>query len=121
MAYDEKLLKALDEAMAPNGKLDDKAFKFFFDEWIETLATFTEPDPSDEDEYGPWRDSTMKHQVFDYWGTVRPKNAGNAEAWKNKNDLAWVLTDAASFDAEIKQDILKTIQEFTRKHAKADK
>lgn len=93
-----------------NGKVDDKKFDYLFFKFGEDAAVITEPDPDDEDNYGAWSDSTLKHQIFDYWPTNRPKSAGQ---WPSGiNDLPWVLMGYADDESEIIEDIRTAIKNY---------
>lgn len=100
-----KLLEHLDNVLAPNGKFDVEIFTKLFNAYCESLSSMTEPE--DEEDRGPWKDSTMKHQIFDYWPTNRPKNHKNAKLWSGTNDLAWVLADYADYDPDITKELFK--------------
>ena len=107
MKYNKKMLSILDEALSPDGKkIDHKLFDQLFSEFGEDLAVFTEPDPKDEDEYAMWSESTLKHQVFDYWGDARPKNLRPFPG----NDLPWVLACYSATDPSINKIILKILK-----------
>lgn len=64
MISNKKLLKTLDDAIAPGGVIDDKAFTVFFDKYAQDIANINEPE--DEDERDAFNDATLKHQAFDY-------------------------------------------------------
>jgi hypothetical protein len=65
---------------------------------------FIHGEDTDEDgSYDAFCDATMKHQIFDYWPSNRPKGLGNFPA--NTNDLPWVLADYATMDPLHKEAI----------------
>jgi hypothetical protein len=106
---DKKLLAELDKFLMPGGELNEPRFEYLFDIYAGDLSSYTEPDEESED-WEPWNDSTMKHQIFDYWPTNRIARHPNFELWKNWNDLAWVLADYAPDD-----DWVKGLRLATRK------
>lgn len=113
------LLEKLDNFVAPNGKLDSQAFKYLFDEYGEMLSSYTEPSDEDMDEWEPWNESTLKHQVFDYWPTDR--TGGNYP--KDINDLPWVISEYIKFteDKETEEEILKFIEKYNKTESYAKK
>jgi len=107
MKYNKKILSILDEALSPDGKnIDNDLFDKLFNEFGEDLAVFTEPDPKDEDTYEMWNESTLKHQVFDYWIDSRPKNARPFPG----NDLPWILACYSAADPSVNKSILKILK-----------
>jgi hypothetical protein len=113
----KEFLKALDDVIAPNGKVDKKAFMFFFDAWCEDLSLFNravleDVEDIDEDDLAAFDDSTMKHQVFSYGADGR-----TTSPWNENNDLPYLLANMASEDEEFEKEIRESIEDWKKQRS----
>ena len=108
-------LEVLDAAFIDNGKINLSVWDYMWDKWAEALAYHTEPPHDDLEEYEPWRDSTVKHQVFSYWPTSRPSSHPNKRVWKGTNDLAWCLAEYVEGDKDLEQDVREDLEKAMEK------
>jgi hypothetical protein len=122
----KELLDLLDNTIAPNGVVDEKAFNYFYDEYSESLMYIGEPAedgddcecPMTNDEHEPecnagawsaWNDSSLKHKIFTY-GPQRPAGLGNYP--KGKSDLPYILAYQAELDEEFAEDLMEEIENY---------
>jgi hypothetical protein len=109
MQIDTELLGLLDETLAPEGHLDEKAFEHFYDKFAEDLMYVGEPSEDDEDEWASWEESSLKHKLFTY-GPLRPSGLGKYP--KDKNDLPFLLAFHAYENPEFTDDLLDEIGNY---------
>jgi hypothetical protein len=107
--YNKELLELLDDTIAPGGKVDVKAFDYFYNEFSENLQYVGEPSEEDEEAHEGWSCCTLKHQIFDY-APERPAGVGHYP--KDQNDLPFVMAYWAEMDEEFAEDLMEKLLEY---------
>lgn len=104
----DNLLAMLDAYLAPDKKLNDERWNYLYDLMWEALSNHTEP--TDKESRDAWCDATVKHMIFSYWPTERPKELKSN--WpEGVNDLSWVIIDYIKGDTEARQELEDIIGE----------
>ncbi len=109
MNIDKELLDLLDETIAPEGSLDEKAFNHFYNKYAEELKYIGEPSEDDEDDWAAWEESTLKHKLFTY-GPERP--AGLGKYPNDKSDISYLLAYHAFENPEFTDELLDEVTNF---------
>jgi len=109
---DKEMLAMLDDVFIKDGKLNQKVYDEFFWGPGRDVAMFLEPDENeDPDGSAAWHDSTLKHQIHDYYdGPLRKTGI-----WKNSYDLPSVLVRFSSGDADSQEELLDVIKDVKKK------
>lgn len=106
------LLATLDSIIAPSGFFDQSAYDFFLDKNAELLSLMTEPDiTEDEDEWNSWNESTLKHQIFDFMKSQRPRIL-NKPYLQTYNDLPWAIVTMVKAYVDMDKEVDKQIAEW---------
>lgn len=112
MSFNKQILHLLDNLIAPKGVFDEQAFDYFYNKYSEDLMYIGEPDEDDEDDWGGWSDSTLKHKIFTY-GPVRPKKLKTSYP-SDKNDLPFVLAYFCHKNTEFTSELLTEIVKYKK-------